>query len=43
MNDAPSNGIYIVLGEINSLLANLKRNYNKYHTSSNYVTILIIN
>ena len=26
--DAPNNGIYIVLGEINLLLANLKRNTN---------------
>jgi hypothetical protein len=39
MNDAPSNGIYIVLGEINLLLANLKKNYNKYNTNSNYVRV----
>ena len=37
--EAPSNGIYILLGEINLLLANLKRYNNKYHSSShsNYV------
>ena len=37
--EAPSNGIYIVLGEINLLLANLKRSNsggNKYHHSSSH-------
>jgi brefeldin A-resistance guanine nucleotide exchange factor 1 len=33
--DAPNNGIYIVLGEINLLLANLKRNSNLSSNNSN--------
>lgn len=35
--EAPSNGLYIVLGEINLLITNLKKPNNKY---SNYVNII---
>lgn len=48
-SDTPSNGIYIILGEINLLLTNLRR-YHKYGGSSgsgggggsHYVFIIII-
>jgi brefeldin A-resistance guanine nucleotide exchange factor 1 len=33
-SDAPSNGIYIVSGEVNLLLTNLKRNF-KYGSNNN--------
>ena len=34
-SEAPPNGIYIILGEVNLLLANLKRNF-KYSGGSHY-------
>lgn len=41
METVPSNGIYIILGEINLLLTSLKRTNQKYSASSHYVCIFI--
>ena len=30
-SEAPKNGIYIVLGEVNHLIAAMKRNINRYN------------